>query len=234
MRSQSGSVATTRSASFFSASSTPSRSAAAFSGFGDSTVGKFPSKRSCSWTTRKIETETLEHRLDDDAAGPVKRREDNAQIFRGSNEFACPGSSFRAAPCRLHRFRARASAPRLARSAGLRVGFAGDSVHFRDDSAGVRLDDLRAVVEVSFESVIVRRIVAGGDDDARARAQITNGERQFRGRPRPVEDRGIAAIFGRGLRDQVGEFFRENAECRTRSRSWVLPAIFCWARHSCR
>ena len=37
-------------------------------------------------TTSKVETEPLEHRLDDDAAGAVERREDDAQRFRGANQ----------------------------------------------------------------------------------------------------------------------------------------------------
>ena len=48
--------------------------------------------------------------------------------------------------------------------------FRSDRVHLRDDPAGVRLDHLRAVVEVNFVAVVVRRIVARGDDDAGARA----------------------------------------------------------------
>jgi hypothetical protein len=32
----------------------------------------------------------------------------------------------------------------------------------RDDAIGVGIDDLRAVVEVGLEAVVVRRVVAGG------------------------------------------------------------------------
>ena len=70
-------------------------------------------------------------------------------------------------------------------------------VHLRDDAAGVRLDDLRAVVEINFVAVVVRRVVAGGDDDARARPQIAHGKRQLRRRARPVEEESIAAILRR-------------------------------------
>ena len=75
----------------------------------------------------------------------------------------------------------------------------------RDDAAGMRLDHLRAVVEVNFVAVVVRRVVARGDDDAGARAEVTHGEGKFRRRARPVEDEGIAAVFGRDFRRELGE-----------------------------
>src|SRR5207237_10891011 len=48
-----------------------------------------------------------------------------------------------------------------------------DRVHFRDDAARMRLDDLRAIGKVNLVAVIVRRIVARGNDDARGRVQVT-------------------------------------------------------------
>ena len=76
---------------------------------------------------------------------------------------------------------------------------------------GMRLDDLRAVVEVNFVAVVVGRVVAGGDDDARACAQITNGERKFRRRARAIEDEGIAAVLRRDFCRERGKVFREMA-----------------------
>ena len=75
----------------------------------------------------------------------------------------------------------------------------------------VRLDDLGAVVEINLVTVVVRRVVAGGDDDAGAGAQMSNRKGKLRRRTRPVEDTSIAAIFRRDPRRQLGERFREKA-----------------------
>ena len=73
----------------------------------------------------------------------------------------------------------------------------------------MRLDHLRAVVEINLVAIVVRRVVAGRDHDARARAQMTDGEREFRRRARTFEDAGITAIFRGSLRSQLGKLFRE-------------------------
>src|SRR5205085_1494355 len=80
--------------------------------------------------------------------------------------------------------------------------------YFRNDRAGVRLDDLRAIVKVTFESVIMRRVVAGGDHDAGAGPKIPNRKRQFRRRSRSFEDRGIASILRRRPGRQLRKLFR--------------------------
>ena len=48
---------------------------------------------------------------------------------------------------------------------GLEVG-SGESIDLVDDARGVGFDDLGSLVEVDLVAVVVRRVVACGDDDA--------------------------------------------------------------------
>ena len=90
---------------------------------------------------------------------------------------------------------------------GDRRGFSPDRIHLRDDPAGMRLNHLRAVIEVNFVAVVVRRIVARGDHHACARPQIADGERKFRRRARPVENERIAAVLRRNCCCEFGKGF---------------------------
>src|SRR5213075_2798717 len=58
-----------------------------------------------------------------------------------------------------------------------REGLGGDRVHFRNDPAGVWIDYLRAVVEINFVAIVVRRVVARGDYDPCAGVEMTNSKR---------------------------------------------------------
>ena len=82
-------------------------------------------------------------------------------------------------------------------------------VDLRDDAAGLRLDDLRAVVEIDFVAVVVRRVVAGRDDDARLRAGQPHRETQFRRRARRLEETHVAAVLGGDPGDEIREIARE-------------------------
>ncbi len=56
------------------------------------------------------------------------------------------------------------------------VALAFDRVYFCDDPARVRIDHLRAVREVNFVAVVMRRIMTGRDHNSGRRIQVTNGE----------------------------------------------------------
>ena len=57
-----------------------------------------------------------------------------------------------------------------------RVGIGLDGVDFFDDAARMRLDDLGAVGEVALEAVVMRRVVARGEDDAGIGTGMADGE----------------------------------------------------------
>ena len=78
-------------------------------------------------------------------------------------------------------------------------------VDLGDDAAGVRLDHLRAVAEIDFVAVVMRRVVARGHDHAGDGAQVAHGEGELRGGARAVEDAGVAAVPGRDLGREAGE-----------------------------
>ena len=109
MRSQSGSVPITMSAFFSFASSTAIASAGAFSGFGDSTVGKRPSKTSCSGTVKKLKPSFFRMTRHEHAARAVQRGIDDLELLRVQilEQFAAAASASRRArgkscpsPCR--------------------------------------------------------------------------------------------------------------------------------------
>ena len=175
MRSQSGSVAMTRSAFVFRPRSIPMRQGFGVFGFGDFTVGKTSVELILLRRRPGKETEPIEHRLDDHATGPMKRCEDNAQDLADRDQVADRAPGLEPSPCRLGPLRGPIVVMSPGRSCAP-VGSLPVGVYLRDDPAGVRLDDLRAVVKVNFVTVIVRRIVAGGDDDSGVRLEITDGE----------------------------------------------------------
>ena len=153
----------------------------------------------------ELEPEPLEERLNDDAAGPVDRGEDNAKRVLRAHEFKVEDERLEAREVSVIDFAIERghAAPLFVRRGRVR------RVHFRDDAAGVRLDHLRAVVEVNLVAVVVRRVVARGDDYARARVQVAHRKGEFRRRTRPIENAGVATVFGRDVRRQSGEFTRE-------------------------
>ena len=91
------------------------------------------------------------------------------------------------------------------------VVLAGDGVHLADDAVGVGIDDLRAVVEVGLEAVVVRRVVAGGEDDAGIGAEFAHGEGKLRRRARAFEEIGVAAEIRADLGAELREIAREMA-----------------------
>ena len=78
-------------------------------------------------------------------------------------------------------------------------------VHLGDDAPVVRRCDLRPVGKVGLEAVVVRRIVAGRDDDTRMRLQMAHGEAELRGRARAVENDRLAAQPRPGGSSQLAE-----------------------------
>src|SRR4029077_10816900 len=55
-------------------------------------------------------------------------------------------------------------------------GLARNRVYFRNDPACMWLDYLRTIVKIDFVAVVVRRIMARGDDYARVRFEMANSE----------------------------------------------------------
>ena len=98
----------------------------------------------------------------------------------------------------------------LGRRHGLeRLGL--DGIHPLDDAARVRLHHLRAVAEVHLVAVVVRRIVARGDDDARVRALVAHRKGKLRRRARRGEEADIAPEIHRDLGGELRELPREMA-----------------------
>ena len=117
---------------------------------------------------------------------------------------------------------------------GVFVELAGDRVHLLDDAVGVGIDDLRAVVEIGFEAVVVRRIVAGGEDDAGVGAEFAHGEGKLRRGARAFEEIGIAAEIRADLGAEFREIAREMAGVmgEDEHRLAVRPGELPWCRRS--
>lgn len=86
-----------------------------------------------------------------------------------------------------------------------------DGVDLGDDRAGVRFDDLGTVVEVDFVTVIVGRVVAGGEDGAGVGVEVADGEGKFGGGAGVVEEVDIAAVLRGDLGAERYEFAGEVA-----------------------
>ena len=82
-------------------------------------------------------------------------------------------------------------------------------IHFGDDPAGVRFDYLRTIAEVNFVTVVMWRIVAGGDDNAGIGLQIADSKGKFRSRPRAFKDNGVTSLSRGGFCRKLGKFSRE-------------------------
>src|ERR1700693_3021211 len=65
-----------------------------------------------------------------------------------------------------------------------------DRCHLCDDAAGVRLDHLRAIAEINFVAVVVRRIMARRNDNAGACIQMLDCARKLRRGTRAVAKSG--------------------------------------------
>ena len=63
----------------------------------------------------------------------------------------------------------------------------------------MRVHDLRAVVEVGLEAIIMSGVMRCGDDDSRICPQFADGEGELRSGTRAVEEVGIAAEVGAGF-----------------------------------
>ena len=105
-----------------------------------------------------------------------------------------------------------------------RERFARDRVYFFDDPAGVRLDHLRAIVEVNFVAVIVRRIMTRGDDDARARSQMTKPRSESSGVERGSGKRNASQPFSDAI------FAVSSANSFEKNRVSCATTIFGFAR----
>ena len=91
------------------------------------------------------------------------------------------------------------------------VALARDGFDLGDDGAGLGLDDLGSVAAVDLVTVVVRRIVARGQDDARGRAEVADRKAQVRGRAGFGENVDIDTVFHRHFGDAVGELLPEVA-----------------------
>ena len=67
------------------------------------------------------------------------------------------------------------------------------------------IDDLRTVIEVRFEPIVVRRIVAGGEHHTRVCSEFAHRERELWRRARAVKKIRIAAEIRAGLCTKNGE-----------------------------
>src|SRR4029079_10662423 len=90
-----------------------------------------------------------------------------------------------------------------------------------DDSAGVWIDHLRAVVEINLITVVVWRIVAGGDYNSCTSVQMANGKRKLRDRTRTIEHKRVATIFSCEFGRQLSEFFREESRVMRDHEFWL-------------
>ena len=171
----------------------------------------------------KMETESLEHRLGDNTARPVDRGEDNAQGLRVADQAGLDDQGLEARHVGFVNLRAEDGdfAGRTFRPG--RGRFAADGVHFGNDAASVRFHHLGSIIEVNFVTVIVRRIVAGGDDNARVRFQVTHGKGEFRSRARSFENKGVATVLRRDSGSQRGELPRKKAGVMRDDEFWAVP-----------
>ncbi len=153
------------------------------------------------------ESEAVEHRLDNDAADAMDRGEDDLQpaARRLRDHGAVEDERFEAGHVGVIGFLAEnGDFPLLLRGHRF-VDIAFHRVDLGDDPAGVRLDDLGSVAEVDLVAVIVRRIVARGDDDPRAGIDQAHAEAELRRGARAGEDKHVHAILRRDARGQFGE-----------------------------
>ena len=143
----------------------------------------------------EIETEPLQHRFDDYAAGSVERGVDNPQRFRLADNLWIENQCFEPLHVRLIDFLAEHCHFPLPIFRQRREGFGRGRVYFSDDSARVRLNHLRPIAEVDFIAVVMRGIVTRRYHDARGCFEIANGEGEFWHRTRPIEYKRIATVF---------------------------------------
>ena len=80
-----------------------------------------------------------------------------------------------------------------------------DFLHFGDDVAVVRRNDLSAVRPVGLVSVVLFRIVRSGDHYAAVAMEMTYREAQLRGRPQRVEQVNLEAVGRENVRHPFGE-----------------------------
>src|SRR5690606_35539154 len=80
-----------------------------------------------------------------------------------------------------------------------------DIIHLVDNSARVRFDDLSSVFKVDFKPVVVRRVMAGGNDDTSGRAEAAQGETELWCGARSREDEGATAKAGPGGSGEIAE-----------------------------
>ena len=73
----------------------------------------------------------------------------------------------------------------------------------------MRFDYLRTIAEVDLVTVVVWRVMAGGDDNASVRLQIADSKGELRSRARAFKDNGVTSVNRGGFRCKLGKFFRE-------------------------
>ncbi len=107
------------------------------------------------------------------------------------------------------------------------VVFARNGVDALDDRRGVGFHDLAAVLEIHLVAVVFRRVVARSEVDARLRADVADGEGEFRRRARALEEVGVAAEVRDDFRGEFREFAREKAGVVAEADGWLARrAVF--------
>ena len=136
------------------------------------------------------------------------------------------GSRFRAGACKPGRCLFRSSSLFLA---ALLEAAANDSLVIAFTSAiiplGVRFDHLRAVVEIYFVTVVVRRVVARSDHCSRAGAQVAHGKRELWHRTRARRTRMRRSRFQRQLSQLILRILSRKTADRARSQSLAWRTI---------
>src|SRR6266496_1413976 len=79
----------------------------------------------------------------------------------------------------------------------------------------MRFDYLRTIAEISLVTIVVRRVVAGGDDNARVGLQIADSKGKFGSRARAIKDNGVTSVSRGGFCRKLSKLFRE------------VPSIMC-------
>src|SRR5205814_9294980 len=84
------------------------------------------------------------------------------------------------------------------------------AVLFGNAPTGMRFDYLSAIAEVDLVTVVVWRVVAGGDDNAGVGLQIADSKRKLRSRARAIKDNGVTSVSRGGFCCKLGKYLRED------------------------
>ena len=157
-----------------------------------------------------LKAELAQHRHVDVAAGAVEVGE-NDLGRRAVEQRRFQQQSLEARDIQRVHFRAE-DGDLAARSLGQDfVKLAADRVHLPNDAFCIGVNDLGTVVEIRFEAVVVRRIVAGGQDHTRVGAEFAHRKGKLRRRACPFKKIRITAEIGTDLGTELREIAREMA-----------------------